>query len=469
MSNWTIPVILGSVKDKPHSDVIVSFFNRFNRIYKTNITVNVRACSAHKNSSYLRKIISAYENYVPCFITIAGKSNALSAVVDAMTSKPVLSCPPISTRSNNIHDLFSSLSLPSGVAPMTVLNYENCCLAVVKIVGLLDSNVNRGMIEYQSSLRNKIRIEDLKTVALYSKENLDHSDRKDESELYRELKLVRKGKVRDIYTDDSGRDILVMRATNRLSSFDRFICDVPYKGEMLNRISIWWFNQTQDIVPNHFIQYHGRDGMVVHKCEPIMVEFVVRSYMTGSTKTSIWKNYESGMREYCGHKLRDGYKRNEPLDETIVTPTTKGETDELIDAKGIVESGLMTQKDWEYCERTALKLFEFGQKVAEHFGMILVDTKYEFGKAPDGSIMLIDEVHTPDSSRYWVRHSYLERMSSGEEPENVDKDIIRKWAKKTYEDPYSMEGGSFDVPDELVDLVSLRYIQLYKIITDKAL
>ena len=470
MTNWTIPVILGSVKDKSHSDVIVSFFNKFNRIYHTNITVNVRACSAHKNSAHLRKIISAYENYVPCFVTIAGKSNALSAVVDAMTTKPVISCPPISTRSNNIHDIFSSLSLPSGVAPLTVLNYENCCLAVVKMIGLLDPDVNRGMTHYQSSLRNKIRIEDLKTVALYSKESMDNStDRKNEDELYSDLKLLRKGKVRDIYSDDSGRNILVMRATNRLSSFDRYICSVPYKGEMLNRISIWWFNQTRDIIPNHFIQYHGRDGMVVHKCEPIMVEFVVRSYMTGSTNTSIWKNYERGMREYCGHTIRDGYKRNEPLDKVIVTPTTKGETDELIDAKGIVESGLMTQKEWEYCEQTALKLFEMGQKVADHFGMILVDTKYEFGKAPDGSIMLIDEVHTPDSSRYWVKHSYLEKMSAGEEPENIDKDIIRKWAKKEYDDPYSMEGGSFDVPDELIDLVSLRYIQLYKIITDKAL
>ena len=164
MTSFTVPVILGSVKDKHHSDIIVSFFSRFNRIYKTNIDVNVRACSAHKNSAYLRKIISAYENYVPCFITIAGKSNALSAVVDAMTTKPVLSCPPISTKSNNIHDLFSSLSLPSGVAPMTVLNYENCCLAVVKIIGLLDADVSRGMMHYQTSLRDKIRIEDLKTV-----------------------------------------------------------------------------------------------------------------------------------------------------------------------------------------------------------------------------------------------------------------------------------------------------------------
>ena len=469
MTSWTVPVILGSIKDKSHSDIIVSFFSKFNRIYKTNIDVNVRACSAHKNSAYLRKIISAYEDYVPCFVTIAGKSNALSAVVDAMTVKPVLSCPPISTKSNNIHDIFSSLSLPSGVAPMTVLNYENCCLAVVKIIGLLDADVSRGMIHYQSSLREKIRIEDLKTVAVYSKENLDNSERVNEEELYKNLKLLRKGKVRDIYADDSGRDILVMKATNRLSSFDRYVCDVPYKGEMLNRISIWWFNQTRDIVPNHFIQYHGRDGMVVHKCEPIMVEFVVRSYMTGSTKTSIWKNYERGMREYCGHTIRDGYKRNEPLDETIVTPTTKGETDELIDADGIVSSGLMSREDWEYCEKTALKLFKLGQQVADHFGMILVDTKYEFGRAPDGSIMLIDEVHTPDSSRYWVKHSYLERMSMGEEPENIDKDIIRKWIKKEYDDPYSMEGGSFGVSDELINLVSLRYIQLYKIITDKAL
>lgn len=352
---------------------------------------------------------------------------------------------------------------------MTVLNYENCCLAVVKIIGLLDADVSRGMMHYQSSLREKIRIEDLKTVAVYSKENLDNSERVNEDDLYKNLKLLRKGKVRDIYADDSGRDILVMKATNRLSSYDRYVCDVPYKGEMLNRISIWWFNQTRDIVPNHFIQYHGRDGMVVHKCEPIMVEFVVRSYMTGSTKTSIWKNYERGVREYCGHTIRDGYKRNEPLDETIVTPTTKGETDELIDADGIVSSGLMSREDWEYCEKTALKLFKLGQQVADHFGMILVDTKYEFGRAPDGSIMLIDEVHTPDSSRYWVKHSYLERMSMGEEPENIDKDIIRKWIKKEYDDPYSMEGGSFGVSDELINLVSLRYIQLYKIITDKAL
>ena len=471
-----IPVILGSFKDKKHFDTINNFMTNFNTVYKTNVKPVMRVCSAHKNSVHLQTIMDEYEEVVPCFMTIAGKSNALSAVVDSMTTRPVFACPPISSKSNNLHDLYSTVMMPSGVSPMLVLNYENACLAVLKTVGLVNSHVRESIYLYKKALRDKIRLDDLRLKATYVKERLEdntynmgvkHSMYETEDFTNN---LIKKGKVRDIY-QNFGSPTYTMRATNRLSAFDRAICDIPFKGQVLNEISMWWFNKTKHIIPNH-VQCSVRDretdlndGMMVTVCEPFMVEFVVRSYMTGSTKTSIWKNYERGMRHYCGHFIRDGYSRNQSLDEVIVTPTTKGDvSDELIDAEGIISSGLMTREEWEYCERKSLELFKYGQKVAEDFGMILVDTKYEFGKAPDGTIMLIDEIHTPDSSRYWVQHSYIERFNKGEEPENIDKDIIRKWIKKNYDDPYSMSSKDLKVPDELVELVSQRYLELQQII-----
>ena len=464
-----VPIIMGSTSDEKHADSLIKLVDDFNLKNFTNIVMEKRVCSAHKYASYLETMMSEYENNeelhnVYCYVTIAGRSNALSAVVDGLTPKPVIAFPPLNN--GNMHDLYSSVRMPSGVSPMLVLGAANCFLAVTKVLGLVNDDVQDGVIGYRNEIREKLRIDDIKMLNNQHKKLLDENWI-DDFEKYIDYKEIYQGKVRTIYEDPMDSSVLVMKATNRLSSFDRHICEVPHKGHVLNAFSVWWFNKTRHLVPNHFIDLHGNSGMVVKRCEPFMVEFVVRSYMTGSTNTSIWKNYEKGVREYCGNTIRDGYVKNQKLDEVIITPTTKGETDELIDAEGIVKYGLMMREEWELCKHYALRLFKFGQKVADENGMILVDTKYEFGKDLDGNIVLIDEVHTPDSSRYWVRHSYESRFHKGIEPENIDKDIIRKWIKREYSDPYSMT--EFSVPDDLIDTVSKRYLQLYHVITGKSL
>ena len=464
-----VPIIMGSTSDEKYADSLIKLAEEFNMKNYTNIVMEKRVCSAHKYASYLETMMEEYENNeelhnVYCYVTIAGRSNALSAVVDGLTPKPVIAFPPLNN--GNMHDLYSSVRMPSGVSPMLVLGAANCFLAVTKVLGLVNDDVQDGVNMYRNEIRNKLRIDDIKMLSNRTKMFLD-DNADDDIEMYLDYRKIYEGKVRTIYENSLDKDVLIMKATNRLSSFDRHICEVPHKGHVLNKISIWWFNKTRHIVPNHFIDLHGYDGMVVRRCKPFMVEFVVRSYMTGSTNTSIWKNYEKGVREYCGNTIRDGYVKNQRLDEVIITPTTKGETDELIDAEGIVSSGLMTLEEWNVCKYYAMSLFRYGQKVASENGMILVDTKYEFGRDSEGNIVLIDEVHTPDSSRYWVQHSYESRFNQGLEPENIDKDIIRKWIKREYEDPYSMT--EFDVPTDLIDTVSQRYLQLYHIITGKSL
>jgi Phosphoribosylaminoimidazolesuccinocarboxamide (SAICAR) synthase len=258
---------------------------------------------------------------------------------------------------------------------------------------------------------------------------------------------------------------LILFASDKLRSFDRVLTTIPAKGLILNKISEWWFKKTEKLVPNHFISSEDR-CMIVKKADVFPIEFVMRNYLTGSTSTSIWKNYEAGMRYYCGHKLKDGMIKDQKLERAILTPTTKGKKDELISKKIIIERGIMTKEDYEVCERYAHKLFEIGVHEAGKRGLILVDTKYEFGKTKDGNIVLIDEVHTPDSSRYWLEHSYKSRFKEGKSPEMIDKEIIRKWIRKNYEDPYT--ANKIMISDDIRMLTYVRYIQLYEIITGES-
>mmetsp|Transcript_1406 Transcript_1406/g.2025 ORF Transcript_1406/g.2025 Transcript_1406/m.2025 type:complete len:333 (+) Transcript_1406:3-1001(+) len=269
------------------------------------------------------------------------------------------------------------------------------------------------------------------------------------------------GKVRDRY--DLG-DKLALVTTDRQSGFDRMLCTVPYKGQVLNLTSAYWFEQTKGIIPNHLLRVPHPNVSIVKKCKPFPIEFVVRSYMTGSTSTSIWKNYQNGVRNYCGHELPEGMKKNQKLWKLLLTPTTKEEEhDRPISAQDIVKEGWMTQSDFDICAKAALGVFEFGQKVAADRGLILVDTKYEFGKDDSGDIFLIDEVHTPDSSRYWIADSYQKRMLEGKEPENIDKEFLRLWFAKNC-DPYKDESLP-KAPKDLVVELSRRYISLYEMIT----
>jgi phosphoribosylaminoimidazole-succinocarboxamide synthase len=268
------------------------------------------------------------------------------------------------------------------------------------------------------------------------------------------------GKVRDIYPQE---DVILFVSTDRLSAFDRVLCAIPFKGQVLNLTSKWWFEKTEHIIPNHFIEAPDPAITIGKKCEVFKVEFVVRGYMTGSTSTSLWTHYKNGSRNYCGNELPEGMLKSQKLAANILTPTTKSEHDEPVSLEEIISMGLMNEEDLAVCSQAALDLFAFGQQVASEHGLILVDTKYEFGKDKDGIIRLIDEIHTPDSSRYWLADSYEERFQAGENPENIDKEFIRLWFRNQC-DPYNDEVLP-QAPDDLIVELASRYLQLYEMIT----
>jgi phosphoribosylaminoimidazole-succinocarboxamide synthase len=274
----------------------------------------------------------------------------------------------------------------------------------------------------------------------------------------------RQGKVRDTY--DLG-DRVVVVTTDRQSAFDRLLAAVPFKGQVLNQTAAWWFEQTRDMVPNALLSTPDPNVSVMKKCSVFPVEFVVRGYMTGTTDTSLWTHYKAGAREYCGNAFPDGMRKNDRLARNVITPTTKAEDhDEPISPADIVGRGLMSQQDWDAASAAALKLFEFGQREAAKRGLLLVDTKYEFGKDADGNVLLIDEVHTPDSSRYWLADTYAARHAAGEEPQNIDKEFLRLWFR-AHCDPYKDEVLPA-APRELVEELSRRYVHLYERITGRA-
>ena len=269
------------------------------------------------------------------------------------------------------------------------------------------------------------------------------------------------GKVRDQY--DLG-DKVALITTDRQSAFDRILASVPFKGQVLNLTSAWWFDQTKDIIPNQVIDVPDPNVTLAKKCDVFPIEFVVRGYITGSTSTSLWTVYNNGNRTYCGNDLPEGLVKNQKLDDNMLTPTTKEEHhDRPIAPDEIVNEGWMTQEDWDYCSKKALELFAFGQKKAAENEMILVDTKYEMGRDAEGTIRLIDEIHTPDSSRYWIAKTYDERMAVGQEPQNIDKEFLRLWFVDNC-DPYNDETLP-EAPEELVAELSSRYIYLYETIT----
>lgn len=273
--------------------------------------------------------------------------------------------------------------------------------------------------------------------------------------------IKRAGKVRDQY--DLG-DKIALITTDRQSAFDRVLASIPFKGQVLNLTSAWWFEKTKNIIPNHVISVPDPNVTLAKKCTVFPIEFVVRGYITGSTSTSLWTVYKNGAREYCGNILPEGLVKNQMLTENMLTPTTKEEHhDRPISPREIISEGWMTQNDWDYCSQKALELFAFGQKKAAENDMILVDTKYEMGRDKDGNIVLIDEIHTPDSSRYWIANSYAERLAAGQEPQNIDKEFLRLWFVDNC-DPYN-DKVLPEAPEELVVELSSRYIYLYETIT----
>ncbi len=269
------------------------------------------------------------------------------------------------------------------------------------------------------------------------------------------------GKVRDVYLDpDHDRRFLI--TTDRVSAFDRVLGLIPHKGQVLNQLAQWWFEQTADIMANHVIDVPDPNVTVGREAEPIPIEVVVRGFITGVTTTSLWYLYEQGERNPYGIALPDGLKKYDRLPHPIITPTTKaaqGQHDERTTRDEILAQGIVTPKLWQEIEEKAIALFMRGQKLAAAANLILVDTKYEIGMV-DGELTLIDEIHTPDSSRFWVKDSYV----PGKEPENFDKEFMRKWYAQQ---GYRGEGTPPTMPDEFRATIGGRYIETYEKLTSK--
>jgi len=272
-----------------------------------------------------------------------------------------------------------------------------------------------------------------------------------------------RGKVRDNYDLPDGRRIII--ASDRISAFDINLAAIPLKGQVLTQTARFWFEQTADICPNHIIEYPDPNVAVCKKLTILPVEIVVRDYLAGTTGTSILSLYKQGQREMYGTTLPDGMRDNQKLPQTIITPTTKafhGGHDEPLTAKDIVERGLLSVEQWKVVTDYALALFAKGREMAAARGLILVDTKYEFGIDEAGRIMIADEIHTPDSSRYWFAESYPQRFEAGERPESFDKDFVRNWVVARcdpYHDPIP------EIPADVILATSRVYIEAFERIT----
>lgn len=270
------------------------------------------------------------------------------------------------------------------------------------------------------------------------------------------------GKVRDNYTRDGKRYIVV---TDRISAFDRVLGTIPFKGQVLNRLAAWWFEKTGSVVPNHVLRVPDPNVLECVECEPLLVEMVVRAYATGTTSTSLWTHYEKGVRVFCGHRLPEGLKKHQKLPAPILTPTTKapkGEHDVSGSREEILATGKVTAKDFDEAALLATKLFAAGQAICAERGLILVDTKYEFGRTPDGRLVVIDEIHTPDSSRFWQASTYEERFRAGQDPAPLDKDFVRRWY---IEQGYKGDGDAPAMPDDVRVGAAERYIAAFEQIT----
>lgn len=270
------------------------------------------------------------------------------------------------------------------------------------------------------------------------------------------------GKVRDNYSKDGKRFIIV---TDRLSAFDRVIALIPFKGQVLNQMAKFWFDQTGDIAQNHVIEFPDPNMVVAKECRAMPVEMIVRGYITGVTSTSIWTHYEKGVRNFCGNQLPDGLKKNQKLEKPILTPSTKaehGEHDESVSREQILERGIITPEQFDAMADIAMRLYQRGVEIAAKQGIILVDTKYEFGISPEGKIVLIDEIHTPDSSRFWFADEYEKRLQSGEEQKKIDKEYLREWLADR---GFRGDGEIPAIPDDIRVETARRYIEAFELIT----
>jgi phosphoribosylaminoimidazole-succinocarboxamide synthase len=272
------------------------------------------------------------------------------------------------------------------------------------------------------------------------------------------------GKVRDCYIAGGRRTIVV---TDRLSAFDVVLGTIPFKGQVLNQMAAYWFEATAGIVPNHVVSVPDPQVMIGTECKILPVEFVMRSYLTGVTSTSIWSHYQKGGRTFCGHDLPDGMKKNQRLEKALLTPSTKaekGDHDRSVSRAEILEMGVLSAADFDEAAAMCARLFAFGQAEALKRGLILVDTKYEVGRKPDGTLCFIDEIHTPDSSRYWYADDYQSRFDAGQEPRGLDKEYVRRTLA---DQGYKGDGPPPPLTDEVRVEAARRYMQVCELVTGR--
>lgn len=268
---------------------------------------------------------------------------------------------------------------------------------------------------------------------------------------------IHTGKVRDIITLDGK---LLITTSDRISAFDRVLSSIPCKGELLNRMALFWFDQTKDIIPNHIIKKVSARTILVKECRVLPVEVIVRGYLTGSA----WRDYQAG-KAISGIRLPEGMKCDQKFDQPLLTPSTKAEMglhDEPISREEILERKLVPADVWEKVEKAAFALFERGTEIAARNGLILVDTKYEFGIDADGKVVLVDEVHTPDSSRYWYADTYRESFEAGKSQRKVDKEFLRQWLMDR---GFMGNGDAPEIPDEIRLAVAEKYINAFETVT----
>ena len=294
-----------------------------------------------------------------------------------------------------------------------------------------------------------------------------HLDRVLDDATIPELPNHYRGKVRDNYDlpDGPKGPQRIIIASDRLSAFDINIAAIPFKGQVLTQTARFWFDQTVDLCPNHVIDYPDPNVLVCKRLDILPVEIVVRDYLAGTTATSVWSMYKAGRREVYGVVLPEGLRENQKLPQTLITPTTKardGEHDEPVTPAEILERGVLSREQWDTVSQRALALFARGRELAAQRGLILVDTKYEFGTDRDGNILLADEVHTPDSSRYWYAASYRQRFEAGQPPESFDKDFLRRWVAARC-DPY--KDAIPPIPADVIAATAKVYIDAYETIT----
>lgn len=564
----SVAVIMGSDSDLPVMKPGLERLEEFQVPYVVDIV------SAHRTPNYMVDFASsAVKRGIKVIIAGAGGAAHLPGMVASLTDLPVIGVPVKTSALSGVDSLYSIVQMPRGVPVATVAinNSVNAALLAIKILQTTGSDPSqrgkkligeftesqRKVVEVKASYLRQVGwkqyleeggVNNYKPYVLYALENperevISNVDLKTCSEPQegRSTMSLYRGKVRDCFF---GRDKCAIVSTDRMSGFDRSLGLVPFKGQVLNLISQWWFSKTAHIISNHLLsvdEFVGHCGLsplsavrneslgnvtFARKCDTFPVEFVVRGYLTGSTSTSIWTAYDTfynkGKRKavdepahhsdaqgngtldggdveksqagdrvlvYCGHSILPGKKKNDPLDEIICTPTTKSAIrDELISKAEIVSTGLMTEEEFTYCEQKALELFKFGQAEASKKGLILVDTKYEFGRITlseskkDGSaahedskesrIVLCDEIHTPDCSRYWLSESYLERVKNNLPPESFDKEFYRLWFKKSCEEIgesiYAIDQEKIpEPPKEIVAEMSMKYIHIYETITGR--